>query len=115
MHKVFVMLKRRPGMSPEAFRAHYEGVHAPLCMKYMAGVDRYVRHYLAPAPGIKEPEYDVITELWFKDKATLDLVLEHAAKDTMPDDVIADEENLFDRARSRFCAVADFETEMPAA
>jgi uncharacterized protein (TIGR02118 family) len=114
MHKLLLLLKRRPDISPEAFRAYYEGSHAPLCMKYMAGVDRYVRRYLDPAPGTPEPEYDVITEVWFKDRATLDIVLRNAAKDAMPADVIADEARLFDRSKSRFCAVTECETGMRA-
>lgn len=110
--KLLIFLKRRPGLSREDFRRYYESVHAPLCLKYMAGVSRYVRRYLEPAPGMPEMEADVVTEVWMKDRAALDYVLANAAKDRLPPDVLADEEQLFDRSKSRFCAVIECETEM---
>jgi hypothetical protein len=113
VHKLIILLKRRPDLSREEFRRHYEHVHAPLCLKYMTGVDRYVRRYLDHAPGTPEPAYDVITEVWMKHQVALDYVLANAAKDQLPADVLADEENLFDRRLSRFCAVIECESELP--
>ena len=112
MHKLLIFLKRKPGMSREAFRDYYENRHVPLCLTYMAGAQRYVRRYLEPYPGQPEPDFDVITELWFEDRATLDIVMATLARDAMPADVIADELNVFDRARSRFCAVSESETDL---
>ncbi|MCJ8156093.1 EthD domain-containing protein [Sphingomonas sp. LaA6.9] len=112
MHRLLLFLKRKPGMSADAFRAYYEEQHVPLCMKYMAGVERYVRRYVEHRPGLPELDFDVITELWFRDRATLDIVIDTLSRDAMPADVIADEENVFDRARSRFCAVTECETEI---
>ena len=110
--KLLIFLKRRPGLGREEFRRYYEGVHAPLCLTYMAGVSRYVRRYLEPAPGMPEMEADVVTEVWMKDQAALDYVLANAAGDRLPPDVLADEHKLFDRSKSRFCAVIECETEM---
>jgi len=116
VHKLLIFLKRRPGLSREEFRAYYEGNHVPLCVKYMSGVDRYFRRYLEPASGMPEMEADVITEVWFHSRAALDYVLATAAQDQLPPDVLADEQHLFDRSKSRFCAVTECETEMaPAA
>ncbi len=110
--KLLIFLKRRPGLSREDFRAYYETHHVPLCLKYMAGVSRYFRRYLEPAPGMPEMEADVVTEVWMKSRAALDHVLANAAKDQLPPDVLADEQKLFDRSKSRFCAVVECETEM---
>ena len=112
MHKVLMFLKRRADLTPEAFRAYYEDHHVPLCLKYMAGVERYIRRYVDPAPGAPEIDFDVITEVWFRDRAAVDAVLAAATQDVMPDDVIADEMNFLDRAKSRFCAVSESETAM---
>jgi hypothetical protein len=110
--KLLIFLKRRPGLSREDFRAYYETHHVPLCLKYMAGVRRYFRRYLEPAPGMPEMEADVVTEVWMKDPAALDYVLANAARDQLPPDVLADEQKLFDRSKSRFCAVVECETEI---
>ena len=111
MHKLLLFMRRRPGFSPEQFRAYYEDRHVPLCMKYMAGAERYVRRYL-DADDHGPQGFDVITELWFRDRATLDIVTATLARDGMPADVIADEHNLFDRAALRWAAVTECETEL---
>jgi hypothetical protein len=111
-HKLLLLLKRRRGMSREAFRDYYENRHVPLAMKYMTGPTRYVRRYLEPSPAMPEPDFDVVTELWFADRETLDMVVLAMAKNLMPPDVIADEEMLFDRAASRAYAVSECETEL---
>ena len=110
MHKLLLFLKRRPGMSLAEFRAYYEDRHVPLCMNYMGAAARYVRRYREPSADGAEPEFDVITELWFQDRAVLDQVKAVLAADAMPKDVIADELNLFDRAKSRAFAVTECET-----
>jgi hypothetical protein len=114
MHKLLLFLKRKPGMSPDAFRAWYEDHHVPLAMRYMAGAERYVRRYLEPTPGMPEMDFDVITELWFRDRKTVDTVIGILFRDAMPADVIADELNGFDRSRSRFHAVCECETDLAA-
>jgi hypothetical protein len=111
-HKLLIFLKRRPGLSREEFRSYYEANHVPLCMQYMQGVERYFRRYLEPAQGMPEMEADVVTEVWMTSRAALDYVLAHAAQDKLPPDVLEDELHLFDRSKSRFCAVIECETEM---
>ncbi len=112
MHKLLLFMKRKPGMSLEAFRDYYENHHIPLCMTYMRGAERYFRRYLASSPGMPEPEHDVITELWFKDRRAIDMIIATMAKDAMPADVIADELNLFDRTKTRCYAVDEKETDL---
>jgi hypothetical protein len=110
--KLLMFLKRKPGTSLAEFRAYYEDHHVPLCMKYMAGPVRYLRRFVDHPPGLPELDFDVITEVWFKDRATRDVVIDFNTRDAMPADVIADEHRFLDRTRSRFCAVEECETEL---
>ena len=117
IYKVLVFLKRRPGMTVAEFRTYYEEVHAKLCAKYAVGARRYLRRYVDPMPqpltgATDEMDFDVITELWFDDRAVFDAVIKYAARGKLPPDVLADEEHLFDRARSRFATVIETETDL---
>lgn len=112
VHKLLLFMKRRSDISVGAFREYYESKHVPLCMRYMRGATRYVRRYLEPVDGMAEPEFDVITELWFTARAPVDAIIATLRNDAMPDDVIADELEFIDRAKSRFHAVIDVETHL---
>lgn len=115
VHKLVLLMKRKPGMDVAAFRDYYETRHMPLCMKYMTGAVRYLRRYLEPVQGMEEPAFDVITELWFEHRKPVDQIIATLKADAMPADVIADERNLFDRASTRFHAVIEHETELGTA
>lgn len=116
MHKILIFLKRREGVSVAAFRDYYESRHVPLCRHYMQGAARYLRRYLDPLPdgqgNLVDPPYDVITETWFDDKATFDMVVKFAARGVLPQDVVEDEERLFDRTASRFMTVTEHESDL---
>ncbi|MBW8784404.1 MAG: EthD domain-containing protein [Novosphingobium sp.] len=115
-HKILLFLKRKPGMSREAFRDYYENHHVPLASKYSQQIARYVRRYVEPQSGPNfpggEPDFDVITEMWFDDEATFRGTLEYLTTSAMPDDIVADEENLFDRPRSRIAVVTECDSPM---
>jgi hypothetical protein len=117
--KVFLLLKRRPGLSMEEFRDHYENVHAPLGIKHVRNIKYYCRHYLYPGPyplgGEQlEPEYDVVTELWYEDIEAFD---EKTALMRQNEEGLAaldaDEQWLFDRAKSRLVFVESSESKLP--
>jgi hypothetical protein len=115
VYKILLFLKRRPGMAPEAFRDYYENVHVPLCLKYSRGVSRYFRRYLDPMPDpatgeAQELPFDVITELWFDDEAIYRATVEFLSGGSLPQEVIDDEERLFDRSKSRFATVEEIAT-----
>lgn len=117
--KILLFMKRRPGMSVEAFRDYYENNHVPLCLKYSSGVSRYMRRYLDPQPNPEtgdssELAYDVITELWFEDEAVFRGTVRYLSTTIMPDDVVADELNLFDRPSMRMATVVECETDFAA-
>jgi uncharacterized protein (TIGR02118 family) len=114
-YKILLFMKRRPGMTVEAFRDYYENHHAPLCAKYASGVSRYVRRFLAPHPNPETGEsgelpYDVITELWFEDEATFRGTVQYLSTSIMPDEVVEDEKRLFDRSRLRMATVVECES-----
>jgi hypothetical protein len=114
-YKILLFMKRRPGMSLEAFQDYYENHHAPLCVKYASGISRYVRRFITPHPNpetgaTQELQFDVITELWFEDEATFRGTVDYLAKSIMPDEVIADEKRLFDRAKTRMATIVECES-----
>ena len=68
MVKGIVLVKRKPGLTLEEFRQQYEEVQVPLTLSLFHTIRRYVRNYvttIAFPPGVEEPEFDCITELWF--------------------------------------------------
>lgn len=119
MFKVMVMLKRKPGLSLQDFIDYYENNHAPLGVKYQTKMKRYIRHYLHAAPypldgTIVEAEYDVLTEIWFDDRAAFD---EGTALMMAPEaqKVLAEDEKRFvDTTKNRTAFIEEHETEFPA-
>jgi hypothetical protein len=119
MLKVMLFMKRKPGLSLEEFIEHYERVHVPLALTNARNLVHYERHYLRPGRFVPfgdelvEPDYDVITELWYDDEASF-----HAQQELLRrhpevlDDIVADEEQLFDRGKSRFAYVEDHVSEL---
>lgn len=73
MFRLLAFLKRKPGMSREAFRAYYENNHAKLVAELAPRPRAYVRHYLQPdgesTDAADELNFDVVTELEFGDRA----------------------------------------------
>lgn len=114
IHKILILLKRRPGMTAEEFREYYENRHRKVVDKYLQGVRKYVRRYLDPLPHpdtreITEPEYDVITELWFDRKEAVDGIIAMLRHGRLPDEVIEDEKRVFDRPKTRYVYAIEFE------
>ncbi len=119
-YKILLFMARKPGLSVEAFRDYYETVHAPLATKYSRGISRYVRRYIDRQPHAEtgsgeDIPYDVITELWFEDEKIYRGTLDYMKTAIMPDDIIADEVNLFDRTSFRIATVVERETDFTTA
>lgn len=109
-------MKKRPDISTDEFRDYYETRHAPLCEKYSSAVSRYIRRYIDPLPhpetGAFTDAYDVITELWFEDRAVFEGTIAYITTALMPDEVIEDEKNLFDRSSFRIATVVECESDL---
>jgi uncharacterized protein (TIGR02118 family) len=72
MVKVSVLLKRKPGLTPEEFHRYWREVHGPLLVK-QPGLMRHIRKYVqchsiadafADMPGVVSSEFDGIAEMW---------------------------------------------------
>jgi hypothetical protein len=117
VYKILLFMKRRPDISVEAFRDYYETRHAPLATRHSQGIKRYIRRYLDPQPHPEtgpagELPFDVITELWFEDERIFRGALRYITTTIMPDEIVADERNLFDRTSFRIATVVERESEL---
>ena len=116
-YKILLFLKRKPNMSMEDFRDYYENVHARLGEKYSQGLTRYVRRYLEPMPNPETGEdgelpYDVITELWFGDEQVFNAMVKYLSTTVLPDEVVEDEKNLFNRSQIRMATVIECDSDL---
>ena len=106
-------------MTMEDFVAYYENVHSKLGEKHLTTASRYVRHYFYPLPYVldgnaktEEPEYDVMTEVFFDNQDDYEK-LTNMLRDPKINKIFADdEENLFDRSKSRTVLVQDRESRL---
>ena len=115
VYKILLFMKRRPGMSMADFMDYYENRHVPLALKYASRMSGYKRRYLTPQPNpatgtVEELPYDVITELSFKDEATQQGTLKFITSSVMPEEIVEDEKQLFDRPKQRIATVVEYET-----
>lgn len=114
MFKTLTFLKRKQGMSIEAFRDYYETHHRKIGEKVLTRAHRYMRRYVTPlVDGQPEAEFDVITEAWFANRADYERQM---AEINVPDIlamIVEDEEKLFDRSRYRLMHVDEVESAMP--
>jgi EthD domain len=117
IYKILLFLKRNPSMSVEEFRNTYETVHAPFCAPLMKGACRYFRRYTtlmgAPhAQDVTELDFDVITELWYEDRATYEAAVERIANHKMPEKVLPREQQMFDGPKMRVLTVVECESDL---
>ncbi len=116
--KIIIGLKRRPGMSVEEFRDYYENVHTKVAGKYtQPGMIHYARRYLDPLPHldtkeVHEPEFDVITELWYDDPKAAAGLIWMVSEGKLPADVFEDEHNVFDRRKTRYFMTTECVTDL---
>lgn len=121
MIKVISLVKRRPDMTVEQFRAHYEAQHARAGQAVFPGrAVRYFRRYFQPiehptdgSPKI-EPEFDAIMELWFENEAAMKETLGLFVDSPLGDYIVEDEKGLFDRSKIRMFIVEEEETDLDA-
>lgn len=114
IYKILLFMKKRPDITTEQFRDYYENHHAPLAMKYSgSAIKRYIRRYIEPLPHPETGEFtdgpDVITELWFEDEGLFRGTVAYLSTTLMPDEIVEDEKNLFDRSSFRMATVVEKE------
>jgi uncharacterized protein (TIGR02118 family) len=65
--KLVALVKRKPGMTVEAFRQHAREVHAPMDLQ-LPGILRYGHYYTRDgAYAVCEPPFDGVSCMWFAD------------------------------------------------
>jgi len=112
MFKVISLLAKRPDITREAFIAYYETTHAPLIRKLFPWIVDYRRNFVDLTGAIfgaraTPPDFDVVTEIWFKDRQEYDRMLAEYAKPGIGDVIAADESNFLDSSRTRFFVVEE--------
>ncbi|WP_336874003.1 EthD domain-containing protein [Rhodococcus qingshengii] len=118
MIKVIALLARRPDLSHAEFVHYYENNHSVLIRRLLPQVGDYRRNYierntiLGPA-GVPDLDFDVITEMFFADRAAYDAMLATHAQPEVCSAIEADEANFLDRSRIRMFLV-DTHTNDPA-
>ena len=110
MFKCIALLRRKADLSHQDFVDYYESHHSVLIRQLLPGIQDYRRNYVerdgayifADAAPI---DFDVVTEMWFTDRAAYDRFAVRAAEPEIAARIAADEENLFDRAGTRMFTV----------
>lgn len=106
MKKIILLVKRKPGLTPEQFREHYENRHVPLALKLLAGFEsyqrNYVRHDLTYRPphltGTPiEPNFDVVTEMRFRTEDDYRKMVARLADPAIQLQIAEDSERFMDR------------------
>ncbi|MEJ2409889.1 MAG: EthD domain-containing protein [Novosphingobium sp.] len=117
MLKLVALLKRRPGMSMEEFKAYYENIHLPIGTPQLKGnAISHHRRYLTPIPGpdgqTREGDYDVILEIWFEDHAQLEAAMQSMQDPEVGERIAKDTPNFLDRADNPMFFVEEHVTDM---
>lgn len=110
MRHIVLCLTRKPGMTPEEFRHHYETSHAPLAVKHMGhlmkGYKRFYPQYRTPtieenAQGIDKspPFYDSIAVISVADQDAIEEFWRIAMSPGIAEEFAADEEKYIDREK----------------
>lgn len=107
MVRLTCLLRRKQGLTPAEFHAHWREVHGPLIARSAAGrhVVRYEQH---PRPlddyaGDDDPGYDGVTVQWFE---SMDAYRAHMAEPDFPD-IWTDIEQFLDTDRLHFVVTED--------
>ena len=93
MVKAVALITRKSGISREEFAKHYEEVHAPLALKHLPMIKRYLRNHVIDIPGAEGPDFDCVTEFWLDSMEDTLRVVEFLQSDA--GQVIRDDEQKF--------------------
>lgn len=104
------LLTRKPGLSHADFVEYYETRHSVLIRELLPPIVEYRRNFvdrdsLRGTSGAPEPDFDVITELVFADRAGYEEMLALTARPEVASAIAADEANFADRSRTRMFLV----------
>ncbi len=108
--KSIALLRRRADLSPAGFIAYYEQNHAPLIRSLLPGIIEYRRNFpdftdAFVSAGAAPFDFDVVTELWFADRAAYDAAMAVAADPAVARRIAEDEAHFLDRSATRMFVV----------
>lgn len=117
MIKLIFCVRRRPGMTREAFHDYWFRNHGPLVKRHAAtlGIKRYVQSHALHLPhdeafrasrGAGEP-YDGAAEIWIDSVADLDASAANPAAQAAGRELLEDEAKFIDLARSSLFLVEE--------
>jgi uncharacterized protein (TIGR02118 family) len=111
MMRVLVFIKKLSDMSRVDFIRYYEDRHVPLVNRLLPFYAIYKRNYLAAPlhPVDACNEFDVITELAFKDKSAFDAWSAALARPEVVDMIRADERNFIQSSSTQMWTIESFE------
>jgi hypothetical protein len=104
--KTLALIARRKDIPRDAFRDHYEDVHAPLAIDtLLAGTRRYVRFHLREVL-LGEPGFDVVTGFWYRDAAAA-LEIGKRLAGSQGEPILRDELTFMDKPANTFFPVSE--------
>jgi uncharacterized protein (TIGR02118 family) len=106
MYKVAALIKRKPGLSRAEFMEYYERSHAPLARKCFPQIVQYRRNFIdlngaIIMPGMPEPDFDSVTEIWYRDREAYDEMLSTHFMKGVQETIENDERNFLDQTMTR--------------
>jgi len=115
MIKAVAFLARKPELTHAEFVEYYENNHAELIRSLLPQIGEYRRNYLVRdsrlgADGAPDPDFDVVSEFVFADRAAYDDMLATHARPEVAAAIEADEEKFLDRSRNRMYIVETHES-----
>lgn len=110
--KSIALLRRRADLTREAFMDYYERHHAPLIVSLLPGIVDYRRNFASfegafVSDGATPFDFDVVTELWFADRAAYERAMAIATREDVAARIAADEANFLDRNATRMFLVEE--------
>ena len=119
MLKQITLLKRKPGLSMEAFIDYYENHHARMGERFLRRARRYQRRYVRPEVNpitgeAVELDFDVVMELWWDSRADFEATMAEISGGEAHALMVEDEERLFASHDHRTFTVEEMETDMEA-
>lgn len=111
MFKLMMLIKKRPDLSREAFIDYYDNHHIRLLHSIQPqGAAIHRRHFVLVEPGQPEPEYDVISEVIYEDRATAEAAWKILAQPEKTRIMIEDEAKFIERSSLKRFIVETHET-----
>ncbi len=66
MIKTIALIKRKDDITRKDFAKHYEETHAPLALKHLNMIQRYIRNHVTSVLVPHSLDFDCISQFWFE-------------------------------------------------